>query len=243
MRLKAWRNDRPAIPAQNDKITAWLDREFSGSHVPVPYLMAITVSKAEVKTVQKRGPAANQALRSAWLLDLKDPESTPYSTLADAIAGKGMPVGGNEPVAIDRLLPPAAESDQQWLLRRAATEVLHDDGLRFIQFANTILPEPRPGQPPDPALNLSLIDSTINDVLGVGRPDPFAQRFQEVANRGRVGMMVTRIVLAPDLSSVTAESTLYYRSDGWNAASGGPAPSTSATCRLYSSTSSRMIRR
>jgi hypothetical protein len=111
-------------------------------------------------------------------------------------------------------LPPALETADRWLLRRAATEVIHDKGLRFIRFGNTIMPEPMPGQPLDPSAGVALVEGTIRDALGVGGGDPLSSRLRDAAARGRAGLMVTRIEIAPDLGSVSAESTLYYRAGG-----------------------------
>ena len=212
-RLAAWRRERPAESASGDRISAWLDRELSeltGPAAPSP-LIAIRLGRNDVSAVERRSDSAARALRCAWLLGLANPETTPLATLKDAIAGRGMNLEGDEPIAIDRLLPPAAEPIDRWFLRRAATEVLHDEGLRFIQFGTSILPEPVPGQPLDPAMGATLVEGTIRDVLGVGRGDPLPARLHAVAARGRVGVVITRIEIAPDLGGVAAESTLYYR--------------------------------
>jgi hypothetical protein len=212
-RLVGWRRDRPAESAAGDRITAWLDRELSGSSSPVAPtpLIAIRPDRGDVSAVERRSELAAQALRSAWLLGLADPETTPLVRLKDAIASRGTNLEGAQPIALDRLLPPGFEPDDRWLLRRAATEVLHDEGLRFIRFDNTILPEPVPGQPLDPATGATLVEGTIRDVLGVGGTDSLPSRLRAVAERGRVGVMVTSIGIAPDLGSVSAEASLYYR--------------------------------
>jgi hypothetical protein len=218
-RLEGWRQDRPAVAAPGDRITPWLDGELAkrGVNDDPSALMYIQLDKGEATGVQKRGDQAARALRSAWLLGLKEPETSPLATLTDSIAGRGTPPDADDPVAVDRLLPPSAESDDSWLLRRAATEVMNDEGLRFVRFGNTVLPEPAPGQAIDPTLGPKLVEGTIKDVLTGGRADPLPERFQSVANRGRVGMMVTRIEIAADFGSVAAESTLCYRGpSGWD---------------------------
>jgi hypothetical protein len=215
-RLEAWRRDRPAVAAPGDRITPWLDRELAkeaGTDVQPP-LMTIQLGKGEATSVERRGDQAARALRAAWLLGLPDPESSPLATLADSIAGRGEALEGDDPVTVDSLLPASVASDDQWLLRRAATEVLNDDGLRSIRFGNTVLPEPVPGQFPDATLAPKLVEGTIKDVLTGGRADPLPDSLRSVAERGRVGMMVTRIEIAADFGSVAAESTLYYRGQG-----------------------------
>ena len=87
-------------------------------------------------------------LRQGWLSGFRDVETMKLADLKEALAGRGFAAdaGNGEPVAIDRLLPILPETDEQWLARRAATEVTSDTGLRFIQVQNLLLPEPLPGQ-------------------------------------------------------------------------------------------------
>ena len=170
-RLAGWRRERPPESAPGDRITAWLDRELARSAGPVTpsTLMAIRLDRDDVSAVERRSDSAAQALRAAWVLGLANPETTPLATLKDSIAGRGMILANDDPIAVDRLLPPYAERADHWMLRRAATEVLYDEGLRFIGFGSTILSEPMPGQPIDPATGVKLVEGTIRDVLGVGR--------------------------------------------------------------------------
>lgn len=220
-RLQAWRQERPSVAAPGDRITPWLDRELArgaGADTP-PALMAIRLGKGEATSIQRRGDQAARALRAAWILGLKEPEPSPLDTLSDSIAGRGTQIEADDPVAIDGLLPPSVEPDDRWLLRRAATEVLNDEGLRYIRFGNTVLPEPVPGQIPDATLGPKLVEGTIKDVLTGGLVDPLPDRLRSVADRGRIGTMVTRIDIAADFGSVAAESTLYYRGQGgWDCA-------------------------
>lgn len=220
-RLESWRRERPTIPAAGDRITPWLHRELSGAGGPreASPLMSIEIGREDVKSVEKRGEIAARTLRQAWLLNLPDPETPPLATLTDSVAGRGVSPEGDDAGPIDRLLPPSLETEDRWIVRRAATEVLNDEGLRFIRFGNTVLPEPIPGQPPDPSLGAALVEGTVRDFLAGGRADPLPGKLQAVAGRGRVGAMVTRIEIAPDLNSASAESTFYYRSpDGWERA-------------------------
>jgi hypothetical protein len=215
-RLVEWKNVRPPAYGPADKISAWLDDQLGRAPEALApsTLMIAKLNKADVQSVRRRGATAASALRSAWVLGLKDPESTKFAALEDAIAGRGMTLGGDQPVSIDRLLPPSAESEAHWLLRRAATEVLYDEGLRFVRFGSTLLPEPMPGQTPDPTAGVAIVEGTIKDVLGVGGADPLPNRLMFVASRGRVGAMVTRIEIAPDFSAANAESSFYSRGPG-----------------------------
>jgi hypothetical protein len=220
-RLAGWRRERPAESASGDRITAWLDHELAQAAGPVApsTLMAIRLDRDDVSAVERRSDSAAQALRAAWVLGLASPETTPPATLKDSIVGRGMILANDDPIVIDRLLPPYAERADHWLLRRAATEVIYDEGLRFIGFGNTILPEPVPGQPINPATGLTLVEGTIRDVLGVGRADSLHSRLGAVAARSRAGMILTKIVIAPDLTTASAESTLYfYNGSNWDRA-------------------------
>ncbi len=212
-RLAIWRRERPPQPAPDDRITAWLDRELSetpGSVAPSP-LIAIRLGRSDVSAVERRSQSAAQALKSAWLLGLAEPELMPSARLKDLIADRGFSREGDESIALDRMLPPTLEPEDRWLLRRAATEVLHDENLRYIRFGSSVLPEPVPGQPIDPATAATLVEGTIRDVLGVGAGDALPLRFRAAAARDRVGLVVTSIEIAPDLGSAAAESILYYR--------------------------------
>ncbi|MHC5540552.1 hypothetical protein ACYOEI_20215, partial [Singulisphaera rosea] len=94
------------------------------------------------------------------------------STLIDSIPGRAPYLERDDPVDIDSLLPPALESDERWFLRRAATEVLQDEGLRFIRIGSTLLAEPMAGQRPNPTAGATIVEGTIRDVLTGGRADP-----------------------------------------------------------------------
>ncbi len=220
-RLAIWRRDRlvapGAVPA-DDRITQWLDREMArpaGQSEP-SVLMTVRLGRGDVKSVDRRGMAAARALRYGWLLGFNDPETTPLDDLKDSISARGMTTAGNEPIVLDSLLPATTETDDRWALRRAATEALNDEGLRFVRHGNVVLPEPVPGQPIDPTQAAAVIQDTIREVLGGSASDPLPARLQSVAAKGRVGAIVTRMELSPDLEGVTVESALFVRTaSGW----------------------------
>ena len=218
-RLALWRRDRlvaPGAAEAGDRITSWLDRELAkpaGGAEP-SVLMMVRLNRGDVKKVDRRGMAAARALRYGWVLGFKDPETMPLDDLKDAITARGMTTTGDAPIPLDSLLPPTLEPEDRWLLRRGATEVLNDEGLRFIRYGSLVLPEPTPGQAVDPAQAAAVLQDTLRDVLGATAVDPLPARLQSVAARGRAGAMVTRLEISPDFEGVTVESALYIRTPG-----------------------------
>jgi hypothetical protein len=268
-RLVAWRRDR-TDSASGDRVTTWLDRELSrnAGTSPQPTLMAIRLDRDDVSAIERRSDSAAQVLRAAWVLGLADPETSAPGKLKELIVGRGMNLTDDATIAVDRLLPPLLEREDHWMLRRAATEALNDNGLRFIGFGSNILPEPIPGQPLDPSAGTALVEGVIRDVLGAGsvsslpsgigglaargrsmlpipipgnaldleagarvaegavrnvlgaaQADPLHSKLGAVAARGQAGMILTRIVLAGDLATAYAESTLFYQNgSNWDRA-------------------------
>jgi len=219
-RLVAWRRDRAAAPgagqapAGPDRITGWLDRELARplGQGESSTLMAVRLPRSEVKSVQRRGVTAARTLRLGWQLGFKDVEAMPLEELKDAIAGRGVTADGDVPISVDAMLPRGLETDAQWLLRRAATEVLNDEGLRFVRYGNMVLAEGgMQQQAPDPAAASAIVADTLKSLLDGGGIDPVPGKLREVAARGRVGAIVTRLDMAPDAGSVTVESALYVR--------------------------------
>ena len=203
-RLAGWRQERLAQSAPGDRITAWLDRELSqtpGLVVASTTLMAIRLGRDEFSAIERRSDSAAQVLRGAWALGLANPETTAPRMLKDLIAGRGLILPNGDPIALDQMLPPAAEREDAWLMRRAATEVLNDDGLRFINFGNNILPEPFPGRPLDPAAGAALIEGTIRDALGAGRVVSLPLGLGALAARGRTLLPVPMPGLPLDLAA------------------------------------------
>jgi hypothetical protein len=144
----------------------------------------------------------------------------PLDQLKDALEARGYAAdaaGREPPAALDRLLPPAPEPEPTWQARRAATEVAVDPDLRFIRYQDMVMPEGNPGQPMGVGdLNLTMAASELKRLLDPdqNRPDPLAEKLRSVAARGRTGAVVTRLAIAPDLSGVTVESTLWVRAGG-----------------------------
>jgi hypothetical protein len=213
-RLAAWRSERVKEPGREDRIAAWLDRELDhpipADGPPEATLMVVTIGRAEVKSVARRPKAAVRMLRQGWLSGFRDVETLKPADLASALEDRGFAPGGEEPVAIDRLLPIPSETDRQWLLRRAATEVRNDAGLRFIQIQNLLMPEPGPGAP----LTLDGAQAMLSSLAPLleGKPaDPLADQLRAVAQRGRVGTVVTQQEMSPALDAVRITISLWVR--------------------------------
>jgi hypothetical protein len=215
-RLAAWKREREkGDPAGgDDRLGRWLDQELehlaaAGDPPPAP-LLVVGLRRAEIKGVVRRPKATARMLRQGWLSGFHDVEAMKPADLKEALEARGFAVGGEEPVALDRLLPILPESDDQWLTRRAATEVSCDPGLRFIQVQNILLPEPLPGQPLTMDAAKAML-AGLAPLLEGKTSDPLDTQLREVAARGRVGAVVTQQEMSPDLSAVRVTITLLVR--------------------------------
>ena len=211
-RLAAWRRDRPASPAPDDRISAYLDRELArkpGSEKSP--LMVVRLARNEVKAADRRPRATGRMLRLGWLSDFEDVEAMAPDRLSDALEGRGFAPKAETPVSLDSLLPPQAETDAHWIARRAATEQANDPGARFLRFGSALLPEPAPGEAPPVGAAIDVAASAIKDLLGENRDDPLAAKLRDLAAQGRVGALVTKLDLAPDFSTAAIEATLWVR--------------------------------
>jgi hypothetical protein len=115
------------------------------------------------------------------------------------------------------LLPIPHETEEQWLIRRAATEVLNDSGLRFIQIQNLLMPEPSPGQALTKDGALSMV-SSLAPLLEDKPVDPLPEQLRAVRARGRVGAVVTRQEMSPAMDAVRITISLWVRNGrNWSA--------------------------
>ena len=212
-RLIAWRRDRAGNAAGADPISSWIDHQLKTDAAGAgerPPLTIVRLSRSEVRTVERRSRQAARWLRQGWLAGFPKVESMPSGHVRDALEGLGYALGGDTPVSIDPLLPVPLETDAQWLLRRAATEVTFDSGLRFIERQGIVFPEPAPGQ----AMDLGGVAAFVGQFkrqFEDERRDPIQVGLREVGERGRVGAVVTRFDLTPDMATVTVETTLWVR--------------------------------
>jgi hypothetical protein len=221
-RLADWRRDRANRAGPDDRIVAWIDRELDRLANPNDAARALLVRvwlpRSEVRELDRRPAAVERLLRLAWLSGLPDPEAMSLDDLKGALEARGYAVdaaGRGQSASLDRLLPPSPEPELTWRARRAATEVAVDSGMRFLRFQDMVIPDAPPGQQPLNNMARTTAVSELKRLLdpgqGPGRPDPLAEKLQSVADRGRIGAVVTRLVMAPDLSGVTVESTLWIR--------------------------------
>jgi hypothetical protein len=214
-RLARWKRDRVVEPGQNDPIGGWIDRELArldekdGKSEPSA-LMIVRLSRNEIKTIApRRAKATARMLRQGWLSGFRNVETMTLDDLKSALEGRGFAIGSDEPVAIDRLLPIAVEPEPLWLARRAATEATQDPGLRYIQFNNLLIAEPEPGQ----AVDMAAATATIGSVAKLlnGQSESIGDQLRPVAERGRVGAIVTEQKLSPGLDGVEVTMTLWVR--------------------------------
>jgi hypothetical protein len=221
-RLVAWRTERTPQAPRGDAIVNWLNSEITrladGAAAPSP-LMAVQLAKADVKTSVRKPSETGRLLNLGWQAGFNDVETMPVDELKQALEGKGFAVNGTDPVPLDALLPIMPEADAHWQVRRAATEVANDAGLRLIRFQSFVYPEDANGAqaPASAALLLSSLKDLLDDKPAA---DPLATALRGLAAKGHTGAVVTRLDLASDLASVTVESTLWVRRgpDQWTQA-------------------------
>jgi hypothetical protein len=218
-RLEAWQRERPKQADGNDRISAWMTNELARLNDPDKLktpLMLVKLSRGNVRGLVRRPPEQARLLLLGWRLGFNDAETLPVASLKDAVEGRGFVAAGNEPISVEHLLPIQLEPDARWLTRRAATEVLNDPGLRYIQVQGLVMPEPAPGEPLNAANALSVLGD-LKRLLNDNAGDPVREKLEEVTKKGRVGAVVTQQSTAADLSSATVEMTLWGRDprSGW----------------------------
>jgi hypothetical protein len=219
-RLDAWRRERAPSAGPDDRIIPWIDHELarlSAPGKPEPsFLLKLRLSRNEVRGLDRRPAPVARLLRLGWLCNLTEPESMAVDDLKTSLEARGYTVDATaqaQPASLDHLLPPAPEPEPRWLGRRAATELAIDPDLRFVRFQDTVFPDPGAGQPIS-AMGLSTAISELKRLLDVDpgpQNDPLVDKLKTVGARGRIGAAVTRLVIQPDMTSVSVESTLWVR--------------------------------
>jgi hypothetical protein len=218
-RLQAWRRELGQAAQPNQTLTSWLDAEIDrladhkGQSESSP-LMAVQVSRGEVRKIDKRSEANQRLLRLGWRAGFADVESMAVDDLKGGLEGRGFAVNGDDLAAVDDLLPVMPEPEPKWQIRRAATEVTLDSSQRFIRYNNLILPEASGGGMPGagPGDALAALSSMLKELVDDRPPqDPLAAKLNELAAKGKSGIVLTRLDLPADLSQVTVESVFWVR--------------------------------
>jgi hypothetical protein len=219
-RLEAWRRERAAGAGADDRIIPWIEHELARMSAPgksePSILLKLRLARNEVRGLDRRPAPVERLLRLGWLCDLHEPESMAVDDLKTSLEARGYTGDATvrtPPASLDHLLPLAPETEPRWLARRAATELAIDPYLRFIRFQDTVFPDPGAGQPVS-AMGLSTAISELKRVLDLDpgpQTDPLLDKLKTVGARGRIGAAVTRLVIQPDMSSVSVESTLWVR--------------------------------
>ena len=203
-RLTAWRRERVKEPGGNDRISAWLDRELDrlacarrrrrrcrgrSLHDPDDRESQPWRREGRGEAAEGDGPDVSPGVALGFPRCRDDEAGRPEGRLEGRgfAVDSGRPGDDPAPVALDRLLPIQPESDEQWLIRRAVTEVSNDSGLRFLQIQNMFLPEPGAGEAMNAGGALAMV-SQLTQLLGGEQPaDPRDRLLREVAARGRGG--------------------------------------------------------
>jgi hypothetical protein len=217
-RLEDWRRDRAPNVGPDDRVIAWIDAEvarLAAHQGPEPsVLLAVKLSRSDVRALNRRPGPVERLLRLGWLCELPEPESMPVDDLKNSLEARGYAVDAvarQQPAALDRLLPLAPEPEAHWLARRAATELAVDPDLRFLRFQDTLVPDPGAGQPIG-GIGLSTAVSELKRMLDLDpgpKTDALTARLKTVRARGRIGAVVTRLEIPPDMSGVTVETALW----------------------------------
>ncbi|MFO0958986.1 MAG: hypothetical protein U0800_16425 [Isosphaeraceae bacterium] len=220
-RLAAWKDERSRSEEKGDFVCDWIDAElkrlakpFDPAEAP---LMVITLNRGEVKSAVRRKEPERRMLRQAWIEGLENPEELAVEDLRSALRKARVSGIGDDPAPIEELLPDPPENDNQWRLRRAATEVSYDNGLRFVRYETLVLPE---GQEMAPQDAQKALGGLLGNLLGepnAPQTDPLMEKLRAVEGRGKVGVVITRLDLGPQTG---IESTLWVRTarEGWRPA-------------------------
>jgi len=224
-RLVAWRHERRSPAEGGDPLAAWFDgeiRRLESDPAEPPPLLYIEIDRGQIRGMTRRPPETARLLRQAWRAGLAEPEETPLEDVKAHLAGRGVALSDVDPAPIDHLLPLPLETQARWLARRAATEVAQEPGLRYIRYLDLVLPE---GANAGGVEVAGAAASVVRSLLGEEPGDPLAPKLAEAASRGRVGLVVTRLDVAEDVSKVTVTATLWVRagSGGWTPAISRPA--------------------
>ncbi len=124
------------------------------------------------------------------------------------------------------MLPIYPEPESRWRWYRAANEVAVEPALRFVRYRWFTLPETGPGSDASPQTTTELLDSPAGrdgfaSIQSVSAFDnDVHEQLDEIADRNRIGAIVTHLEFGVDSDRADAQSTLWVRqqNDRWQAA-------------------------
>ncbi len=213
-RLESWKRDRSANPEPDDRVSRWIEAELArldARDAEPTQLMIVCVKPAEVRQVTRRPTEMSRLLRLAWRCRFANPEKSTVGALQEELRDRGLDTEGREQVSLDDLLPPQPESEDHWLARRAATEVAHDRGLRFVTLGPMLMPEPGSNIPQFRGFPAAMSAGAAGIPGFRDGQEMIDRQLRAVVERKRVGAVVTRHSNSSDLDAVTAEITLWVR--------------------------------
>src|SRR5262249_46356036 len=103
-RLSTWRRERATHPEGHDPISAWLAGELARLADDAPIrtpLMAVQLSRAEVRDVETRPKGVGRLLRQGWRAGFDDAEEIAASGLKEALEGRGFALDGSDAAKVD----------------------------------------------------------------------------------------------------------------------------------------------
>ena len=225
-RMEAWKSDREKAKLPDEpgskQLSSWIDKEIERLKTPeaahASPLMLVKLGRDEIRGLDRAPKGSSRFLRLAWLGKYRDPEESTRAELLGSLEGRGFVLKDLAVPSVEGLLPPANVSDQNWLTKRAATELLHDTGLRLISYGGLVTPEPASGQPADLSTLAGTVKSALGQLLGADQEDPLPKALDKLAETGRVGAVVTELNVDPEAGGASVEMTLWVRSPagGWN---------------------------
>lgn len=214
-RLKLWKSERRSTG--DDRLAKWLDQAIEtlekGDEPAKSKLVELRLKPNEVKSVTKRDKESRAKLAKAWQVGLEDVEELSLEDLNQALESRGVDPKTISTTASPALLKaaPTRETDEHWLVRRAATEVKHDKGLRFLRYETILMLEPNPGEQPNLQTALGSLGGLGALLSGEVPPDPWPARLREVEAKGNVGAVLTTMKMSPDFAQVSVEIALWVK--------------------------------
>jgi hypothetical protein len=210
--------DRPAAPDEPAQEPAPEHGPAAESEFVRVTIPAERIRRAFQQPIERRRVAA-----VAWRERLDGVESRPVAELSRALAERGIDPAKETPDLSDRL-PPAPDTDRQWVSRRALVEYEFGRRLEFQGTGEFVVPTPREGAAADvPGLMLGLLREQLNRELGDLLDEPVPgltpakqPGWHETATKaaeqaGIAGVRVTRVAGDLRTGRATVESRFLAR--------------------------------